>query len=66
MTGWAENREFAALEKDYWRDRALEFDCDEPGCGAGVGKPCRSVHDGEPLVKQPAHWRRIKAAEEAS
>lgn len=66
MTGWAERQREAGLEKDFERQQAEQVPCTEPGCGAAVGEQCRNVADGLPLVKQPAHWRRIKAAEEAS
>lgn len=61
MTGWAEDREHAALEKDYEQQQAELVAC--PECGAVVGERCSNVHDGKPLGKLPAHWRRIRAAE---
>lgn len=64
MTEWAASREYAALEKDHERQLAELVAC--PECEAVVGERCRSVHDGQPIEKQPAHWRRIKAAEEQS
>lgn len=42
------------------RDNALTVPC--PECGAMEGNPCLNVHDGEPIEKQPAHWRRIAAS----
>ena len=61
MTGWAEGRRVAGLEKDYERQLAETVGC--PECGAVAGERCSNVHDGLPLEKQPAHWRRIRAAE---
>lgn len=60
MTAWAERRRDAALEKDNERLEAERFTC--PECEAAPGETCRNVHDGQPLGKLPAHWRRIKAA----
>ncbi len=62
MATWAERRRDAALEKDNERLEAERFNC--PECEAAPGETCRNVHDGQPLGKLPAHWRRIKAAEE--
>lgn len=64
MTSWAEGRRDAALWRDYERSEAEKVPC--PECHAEPGVRCRNVHDGEPIEKQPAHWRRIRAAEEAS
>lgn len=64
MTGWAEDREYAALEKDNERQLAELVAC--PECGAVPGERCANVHDGQPLEKLPAHWRRIRAAGEVS
>lgn len=60
MTSWAEQRREAALELDHARQEAETVVC--PECEAAVGERCRNVHDGLPIEKQPAHWRRIKAA----
>lgn len=62
MTSWAERRREAALELDHARLEAEKVPC--PECEAEPGVRCRNVHDGEPIEKQPAHWRRIRAAEE--
>jgi hypothetical protein len=64
VTGWAEDREYAALEKDHERLQAETVAC--PECGAVPGERCANVHDGLPLEKQPAHWKRIKAAGETT
>ena len=64
MTGWAERQREAALEKDNERLEAEQVAC--PECSAGVGETCRDVHNGQPLGKLPAHWRRIKAASQAA
>lgn len=64
MTAWAEGRREAALWRDYERSEAQQVVC--PECHVQAGETCRNVHDGQPLGKQPAHWRRIKAAKEAS
>jgi hypothetical protein len=64
VTSWAEQRRVAALELDHARQEAQKVAC--PECQAPVGERCRNVHDGAPIEKQPAHWRRIRAAEEAS
>lgn len=66
MTAWAEGQRAAALRKDYERSEAEQVPCPETGCGAGVGERCRNVHDQLPLEKQPAHWRRIRAAGEVA
>lgn len=63
MTSWAEQRREAALQLDHARQEAEQVPC--PECEAGVGVRCRNVHDGVPIEKQPAHWRRVKAAAEA-
>lgn len=34
-----------------------------PVCGAEAAVPCRSLYDGGPLVRQPAHTARLKAAD---
>lgn len=44
------------------RDEAETVTC--PECHAGPGEHCRNVHDGQELVRLPAHWRRIHASEE--
>ena len=62
MTQFAEDREYAAREKDFERQEAEKLPC--PECQAPVGERCRNVHDGQPLGRFPAHWRRIKAARE--
>lgn len=62
MTSWAERQREAGLELDNERQQAETVLC--PECQARVGERCRNVHDGSPLEKQPAHWRRLKAAEE--
>lgn len=64
MTSWAERHEHAALEKDNERLEAERVTC--PECEAPVGETCRDVHNGQPLGKLPAHWRRIKAASQAA
>lgn len=64
MTSWAERQREAGLELDNERLEAQKVAC--PECQAPVGERCRNVHDGQPLVKFPAHWRRIRAAEEAT
>ena len=64
MTSWAERREEAALELDNDRIEFGQVPC--PECGAGVGERCRDVHNGQPLGKLPAHWRRIKASDQAA
>ena len=61
MSGWAEDREYEALELDHARQQAELVAC--PECGAVVGERCSNVHDGQPLGRLPAHWRRLKAAE---
>lgn len=60
MTEWAVDREYAALERDNERQQAERVAC--PECGAIPGERCSNVHDGQPLGKLPAHWRRIRAA----
>lgn len=60
MTAWADRRREAELERDYERQQAELVAC--PECEAPVGVRCRNVHDGLPIEKQPAHWRRILAA----
>jgi hypothetical protein len=64
MTGWAEARRVAKLEKDYERQEAERVEC--PECHAPVGVRCQNLDGGGPLGKLPAHWRRIRAAEVAS
>lgn len=64
MTTWAERRREAALELDHVRLEAEQVPC--PECEAEVGERCRNVHDGVPLEKQPAHWRRVKASGESA
>lgn len=44
------------------RDEAEQFTCLE--CDAAPGEHCVNVRSGAELEKLPAHWRRIKAAEE--
>ena len=61
MTSWAEGRREAALWRDYERSQAEQVEC--PECHVAAGVRCRNVHDGEPIEKQPAHWRRLKAVE---
>jgi hypothetical protein len=61
VTSWAEGRREAALWRDYERSEAEQVSC--PECEAPVGERCRNVHDGQPLGRLPAHWRRLKAAE---
>lgn len=61
MTSWAEQRRVSALELDHARLEAEKVVC--PECQAAVRERCRNVHDGVPIEKQPAHWRRIKASE---
>lgn len=63
MTSWAESRREAALQRDYERQQAEQVEC--PECHAGVGERCRNVHDGQPIRKLPAHWRRLRAADQA-
>ena len=63
MTSWAERRREAGLEWDNERAEAEKHPC--PECEAGVGETCRNVHDGQPLERLPAHWRRLKAGESA-
>lgn len=60
MTTWAERRREAGLELDHVRQEAEQVAC--PECEAVAGERCRNVHDGQPIEKQPAHWRRLKAA----
>lgn len=60
MTSWAERRREAGLEKDHERQQAELVPC--PECEAPAGERCRNVHDGLPIEKQPAHWRRLLAA----
>ncbi|HJR04385.1 MAG TPA: hypothetical protein VKA83_22275 [Methylomirabilota bacterium] len=31
-------------------------------CHADTGEPCRNLHTGKPLARQPAHLARIRAA----
>ena len=62
MTGWAEERRLEGLEHDHERQQAEQVAC--PECGAVVGERCSNVHDGKPLGKLPAHWRRLRAAEQ--
>ena len=62
MTSWAEARRLAALELDHVRQEAQRVEC--PECLVEAGERCRNVHDGQPLKRLPAHWRRIRAAEE--
>lgn len=64
MTEFARRREEAALESDNDRHEFQRVAC--PECDAEPGKPCRDVHNGQPLGKLPAHWRRVKAALEAA
>lgn len=52
------------MEKDYERQQAELVAC--PECAACPGETCRNVHDGSLLERLPAHWRRIKAAEDQS
>ena len=63
MTQWAEDRRAAGLEKDFEQQQAELVAC--PECHAPVGERCRNVHDGPPLGRLPAHWRRLRAAETA-
>lgn len=65
MTSWAERQEEARLHRDYERQLAERFPCPEPGCEVPAGVRCRNLRTGEPLEKQAAHDKRIRAAEAA-
>lgn len=39
------------------RQHAEQHPC--PDCHADTGQPCRNLHTGEPLTRQPAHHNRI-------
>lgn len=64
MTSWAERDRDGSLWRDYERQQAERVAC--PECAAPVGETCRDVHNGQPLGRFPAHWRRIKAADQAA
>jgi hypothetical protein len=57
------------LEDAEWRMARSEAEtvvCPEPRCHAGVGVTCRNFYTGLELENQPAHAKRIKAAESSS
>lgn len=62
MTGWAHERAVADAEWRMERDLAETVVCPEPKCVAPVGVTCRNFWSGAPLEGQPAHVKRIKAA----
>lgn len=66
MTAWSERQENARLLRDYERGEANKVPCPELGCGAAVGDTCRNLRTGDPLGKQAAHDKRVKASQAAA
>lgn len=51
----------AARVRDTARTHAIRRPC--PDCHADTGQPCRNLHTGEPLHRQPAHLARLRATD---
>lgn len=55
---WEPDPRVIEAERASIRARALTTNCGY--CGAPAGTNCRNPRTGEPLVKQPAHTRRLR------
>jgi hypothetical protein len=66
VTGWVRRRDLDDAEWRMARSEAETVACPEPRCLARVGVTCQNFWSGEALENQPAHAKRIKAAESSS
>lgn len=62
MTTWAEGRRDEDMTWRWVRSQAELVPC--PRCEEPVGSTCRNPATAEVFKRAPAHWQRIKAAEQ--